>query len=334
MKPDCAAVLPVLGLPTRIEADDRALLDAALAGYAVWRGVTPSQGPAVVRLRVGWFFGDFDPGQGASAPSIVVEGSRLITRGTGMAGAADATTGVAECRVVASLAADPDRLAAELLDTLLLFLLTRRGRQPLHAAGLARNGAAAVLAAPSGVGKSTLALAAPRHGFRLLSDDAVYLDDGPALRVWGFPRAVHLAPATVAPAGRARPAPWAPAGSAGVSAAAGAPPLRFRNGRWKEAHPLAGAWATPPVTERGMLVLLERGTGRAAARRIDADVAVAEVLGRLDPGFDVFRATLARPLRRLAAGGAFRLTTSPDPDETLDLVGRLSEGSGETAAAD
>jgi len=355
-----SAELAVLGIRTRFVADDPLLLDAALAGYTAWRGVEPVPGEAGVRLRIAGLAGGLDVAGGP--PSISAVGARLIVRGPDMAAIANAMTGAGDAFVSAALAASPERLAAELLDTLLLFMLTRRDRQPLHAAGLVRNGVAALLCAPSGVGKSTLAVAAPAHGFRLLSDDSVYLESAAAdaaggLRVWGFPRAVHLAPHAPAAVEDSTNAIWVDAGFAEMVAAAGAgpgraidatslpaatsawaageparegrttgpPPLRFRNGRWKQAHSLPGAWASPPVAARGALFLLRRGNGRASTRRLRPDDAVAEVMKGLDPGFDAFRATLPPVLQRLTAAGAWQLTTSPDPAETLEVVGKVVE---------
>lgn len=309
----CAATLPILGLPIRFEAEDPALLAAALAAYAVWRRVPLSPPDATgVRLRIGWLGDDFTAPAVPVEPTIVVSGCRIGVYAPGLEGTADWVTGDAECRIAGRLAADPQRLASDLLDTLLLFMLTRRNRIPLHAAGIVRNGVAALLCAPSGVGKSTLAMAAVSHGFKLLSDDAVYLEslNAGGVRVWGWPRAVHVARAHIA----------AEAEAANIAAAL---PLRFRNGRWKHAHALPGTWADPPVAENGVVVMLERGTGSACARRADAGEAVSALLARLDPGFDVFLGTLAQPLRRLAAGGAWRLTLSSNTDESLLLVAEV-----------
>ncbi len=304
---DCAASLPILGLPVRFEAADPALLDAALAGYVMWRDVALSPPDAAgVSVRLTRLDADSSALEMVVEPTVLVSGSRIRVCAPGLEGVADWVTGEASCQVADWLVADPQRLAGDLLDTLLLFMLTRRNRVPLHAAGIVRNGVAALLCAPSGVGKSSLALAAVQHGFKLLSDDAVYLEslNGSGVRVWGWPRAVHVAPVPVSAAPDA-------------GGAAGALPLRLRNGRWKHAHALGDAWASPPVAERGVLFLLERADRRPCARRVEPDEAVSTLLAGLDPGFDVFRGSLPAPFGRLAAAGAWRLSLSPGSEETL-----------------
>jgi hypothetical protein len=72
----------------------------------------------------------------------------------------------------------------------LMELMERRGRYSLHAACLAREGRGALLAGPTGSGKSTLTLALLRAGLDFVSDDVVFLTDGGD--VLGFPDALGV----------------------------------------------------------------------------------------------------------------------------------------------
>ncbi|HEX2092268.1 MAG TPA: hypothetical protein VHG28_07685 [Longimicrobiaceae bacterium] len=287
------AELSLMGIPTCFEADHPELREAALAAYGVWPRGEGAGGPGAIRIRLG--LGSGEAGEGT--PEVRVEGARLVLAGGGMRGEADAGRREAVCIVPPDLLADPHRLAAEVLDTLVLFLLTRTGRVPVHATGVVLGETAVVLAGRSGSGKSTLALTALRAGLPVLSDDTVYVQTEPRLRVWGFPRPIHLLPdaKSVGP------------DDGGV--------LRQRGGRWKVAHP-AGEWTGEPVADRAVLVLLERG-GEVALRRIGAEDAVREVTASLEPGFDHFREQLPAAVRALAAGGAWRLTLSADPGAAL-----------------
>lgn len=60
----------------------------------------------------------------------------------------------------------------------------------LHAAALEVNGQALVLCGPSGAGKTTLALALVQRGFRLLTEEIVWIGDDGTVR--GLPRAIHI----------------------------------------------------------------------------------------------------------------------------------------------
>ncbi len=155
---------------------------AAADAYAGWRPADRTDGsPITVELAAG--------DEATSRPlEIEVEGPRLRLTGAGVDGWADARALTAACKVPRRLAERPDLLAGEVTDTVLLFLLTRSGRTPLHAAGVMCGRTAMLLAGPSGSGKSTLSLAAMARGLRILSDDTVYIQLQPRLRIWGFPR--------------------------------------------------------------------------------------------------------------------------------------------------
>lgn len=69
----------------------------------------------------------------------------------------------------------------------------------LHAAALVHpNGACAILAGGSGAGKTTTTLALLDAGFGYLGDDALFVTGDDPARIVAFPRAFHLAPATLA----------------------------------------------------------------------------------------------------------------------------------------
>ena len=282
-----------LGVPAVVIAEDPELLATARAAYADWMAEAPVDNPAMeIRLDVG------------SAPSdkvgfrIAVEGSRLTMAGDGIAGQADSATGRAQCLVPHSLVGDPAGLAA-VTDTVLLFLLARSGRTPLHAAGVMIGDRLVVLAGRSGSGKSTLAYAAVQSGLLILSDDTLYVQLEPRLRVWGWPRPIHLLP---------------------EDAPADARDTRLRAGRLKAIVPLPGSDTGARFAEEASLVLLERGD-RLAITPVDEASAVAG-LSKLEAGFDLLAAESATAVRALARGGAWRLTLDRDPGAAIELLHR------------
>lgn len=298
----------LMGIPVAVTADDPALLRATLGAYAGSSSAPPSEpagGTAAAGdeppLRLHLFLATEIGSWDEAALRVRVDEPRLTLSGAA-SGWADAARSEARCTVPPSLLGDPQRLAAEVLDTLLLFVVTRRGRVPVHASGVVAGGTAAVMAGPSGTGKSTLALAAHRAGLPVLSDDTVYVQPGPPLRVWGLPRPIHVYPHDAADHG----------GGA----------MRLRSGRWKRAVPLPAA---PPPAARAALFLLERGD-RAALHPVGAETAVERMMALLEPGFDDFRRELPGVVRALAAGGAWRLTLSADPADAVRLVQRALDG--------
>jgi hypothetical protein len=278
--------LAPLGVPTLVIADDPALLEAACATYADWLSEAPTAG-GMIELRL-------EQATGASnsvSDGIAVEGSRLTLSGPGFEGWADAERGRAACRMSPALAGDPAVLAAEIVDPLLLFLLCRTGRIPVHASGVILGETALILAGPSGSGKSTLALAAARRGLPVLSDDTVYVEMEPRLRVWGFPRPIHVF------------AKDAPDGAFGE---------RLRGGKRKLAVPLDLGCR---VSDTSVLIVLQRGDTLGLSA-----ITLEEALDRLsfwDPGFDLLADASASAIRALAGNGAWLLTLSHDPDAAL-----------------
>jgi len=86
-----------------------------------------------------------------------------------------------------------------------------RGIVQLHAAGVSRDGAALLVAGPSGAGKTTLCVALLARGWRLLGDDTVPLDVGTGLAL-PFPKPLRIKRADQWPRYRHlwRDVPWLP----------------------------------------------------------------------------------------------------------------------------
>ncbi len=290
--------------PVVMRSDDPALLAAAANAYAPWPHGRAGDGP-VIELELS--LGDAASGE---PTRLEVDGPRLRSVGAGLELWADAQALTGFCRVPPDLAAEPERLAGEALDTLMLFLLTRSGRTPVHAAGVMCDQTAVLLVGPSGSGKSTLSLAAMSRGLQILSDDTVYIQLQPCLRVWGFPRPLHVFPAD------------APGFISGT---------RLRAGKLKAVVPLTPGAATP-MAEQVAVVLLQRDD-QIRLDPIEASVAIG-ALARLEPGFDLLRRESAAAAAALTVAGAWRLTLAHDPGAAIDvLAARFGPGAASALAA-
>lgn len=281
-----------LGIPLRIELGrgaDRAAVSAACRG---WEGAAePGETPLRVRL-------ERDPGlSGTREPRVVVEGRSVRLTGPGAEGRAVVDARTASCAVSGGWFAAPERLRDEVLEPLVLFVLAHHDRTPLHASAFIAGGVAILASGPSGAGKSSLALAADRAGWPVLSDDTIYLQRQGRFRIWGLPRAAHLLP------GDSRDL---------------AAPTRTRNGQVKHAIPFGSTARGMVCADRATLCLLEHGS-RAALEPLDAAGALGR-LGPLEPGFDLFVRESAEAYGLLAANGAWLLTLSRDPAEAIALL--------------
>lgn len=281
-----------LDVPLVVIASDPPLLDSACAVLRNWPTVTPAEGPELQIV--------IERAETSSADvscEIGIEGSRLSLTGPVIYGWADAARGTASVRVPPVLASDPAMLAEQVIDPLLLFLLARSGRVPVHASGIIVGDRLAMLCGPSGSGKSNLALAAARRGLPVLSDDALYVQIGLPLRVWGLPRPLHLYPKD-APSGTFR--------------------LRERGGKTKAIVPLDEMGKARFHAEQPRLILLKRGIN-IGLDRLQDDEAMNELM-RLEPGFDLLGTQSEQAFQALLQHGAWRLTLSHNPDEAIALL--------------
>jgi hypothetical protein len=294
-----------LGIPLEVETNEPELLTAVAEACRGWED---DADPGVRALHLNLMLDDepYEMGE----PQIRVDGQYLKIEGGGIRASADADNGHAWCRVSARHLLDYGMLRRTLLDPVILFLVTRRGRAPIHAAGFLAGDLAILLAGPAGAGKSCLAMAAHQAGFRLLSDDTVYVSAAQGLRIWGIPSPIHLFPEDAPLSGRG--------------------PARFRNGKLKHAVSVRRT-QSPPVARRAALCVLDFGTS-AALRRIDQAEALHRC-GPLEAGFDLLQAPIEVALERLTRNGAWRLTLSPRPAEAIALLAdNLSALGGEAAA--
>lgn len=236
---------------------------------------------------------------GIGEVAIHADSSRMVLRGPGVIGRAEVGHGFADCAISAEYLENPAALRQEVLDPLVLMLLTRRDRTPLHAAAFIADGLAILLAGRSGAGKSCLARAADAAGFQVLSEDTVYVQLAPRLTVWGWPVATHLLP---------RDAPD-PSG-----------PTRLRGGTVKHVVPLRSASRCAIACNRAVLCLLSHAReGELALGPIPATEA-EDRLWPLDEGFDLLPGPIAKALARLAANGAWDLRLSADPAAAVRLL--------------
>lgn len=280
-----------LGVPLEVEVPEAVAVDAVVTACRGWEG--KSDGAAPLRIRV-----EVQPMLvGTGRAEMNVAGPVVVIRGPGVSAQAELEQGVAYCAVSSAYLDEPSALRQEVLEPLVLMLLTRRDRTPLHASGFVADGLAVLLAGPSGMGKSCLARAADLAGLQVLSDDTVFVQLAPRLKVWGWPNAAHLL---------AQDAPQA------------AGPTRSRKGKVKQIVPLRSASPAAISCDCAVLCLLSRG-GAPTLNRIPA-ASVEERLWPLDEGFDLLPGPIALAVASLSARGAWALSLSPDPTEAIELL--------------
>jgi hypothetical protein len=299
-------VVSILGIPVTFETDAAEILDAIRAAYdpADIMQAGPGPGPRV-RLVATTDFATTALGEPVSVN--LPAWHRLVVRWGGGEARADAIRGEAFARVGRGVA-DATGFREGVLDHLALFLVTNLDRHPLHAAGIERGGKAVLLVGSSGLGKSSLTYAAMRAGWRVLADDAVYVQREPYRRIWGIPRRIHL------PAEAVRHFPELEA----------ARPVRRPDGRRKIAVEIApSSRARAPWSGDVGLCLLSRSSVGLLPERLSPAEAVIEMRATLHGGFGRFADSLDDCVASLAGDGTcWRLPVTVAPAE---LARRLED---------
>ena len=305
--PSHAVTLPVLGIATRFETDAPRIIELVEEAFGVWRALAPDEAgdePEPVRIRIVVTDRvDGDEYHDAPIRHSMSDDLRFVARRKHRIAASDPARRRAVVCASAQLLADHARFRTDVLEAVVLALLSCYDRHPVHAAAVAHRGHALLLAAPSGTGKSTLAYACHAEGLDLLGDDHVRVQLAPSLRIWGWPARVRLFAETAARMGAAHVPAHAldPKGKAVVDARAGITASR--------------------LVARGVTVcLLSRDGGPLALEPIASADAARALEAQLAPGFDRFPARWPAVVRALTDRGGWRLNLTADPREGVRAV--------------
>jgi hypothetical protein len=313
--------LPVLGVRVRFESNSTTVLECVRETFGDWQALEErpdliGDELATVRIIV-----QDEPAPYAreSYQFRILPDGRVLRYMPGSFGVSDAERRSSITFVSPSHVADRAQFRFGLIESATVGLLTGLDRQPLHGAAVRSDDVAIILAGPSGTGKSTLVYALARAGFEVLTDDSVYLQLEPRVRVWGVPRFLHLSEES------RRFFPDLARYSTTLMA----------NGKRKiaiDAHS-RGFTAGLPVSEHAVLCALKRDSGPARIEPLDGAQLEAELLHNPEGGFDVFVKSIAPAIHALAELGGWRLHLGSDPNEAVPLVQSIVQMANERIAA-
>ncbi|PYP76059.1 MAG: hypothetical protein DMD35_19735 [Gemmatimonadetes bacterium] len=310
----CVVTLPVLGLPTRFATNEPAMLETVDDAFGVWRALAGHDAidrdverPVQVRIVV-----SADPEQndldrdGTPIHHHMSDDLRFAARSAGSFAASDPARRLATIHVTSALVADRARFRTEMLEAVVLALLSCYDRHPIHAAAVAHRGHAMLLAAPSGTGKSTLAYVCHAAGLDLLGDDHVRVQLAPSLRIWGWPSRVRLLADTAERIGASEQS------------------VQTTHGKRKTVIDARdGVRADRLVATGATVCVLARDGGPVALEPLDAELMARALEAQLAPGFDRFPARWPAVVHALTARGGWRLNLSNDARDALPIVREL-----------
>lgn len=270
--------------------------------------------PEILRVQVVVYDGSFDAADARTVHHICPDPVRVLVHGPGGMAIADPLRREALIYANDGLVRAEAHFRHNFLEAATLALVTHFDRQPIHAAAIVRDGHAVLLMGSSGAGKSTLAYLAGTSGLTVLSEDIVWIQLTPSVRVWGRPRSIHLL----------------------VDAETHFPELRREvvsrqpNGKHKMTVELGQLHdAQPAVADTVTVCLLQPGGTHARIARVESDELRQALMRDADAGFDRYPERRVECARMLAENGGWRLTLSRDPHDSLSLIQELLEPAGD-----
>lgn len=298
--------LPVLGVPVCFSCNSRyvrSLVEETFGGSSRTADDRTTPHPTL-RVRIVVRAGTEGAGAHANVVHSCPDETRVFVQSPGSQAISDPLRHESIAYVTTTLVADRALFRRDVLEAITYSLVSPFDRHPVHAAAIVRDGLAVLLAGPSGTGKSTLAYLAHRDGISVLSDDVVWVQMEPSLRIWGRPSSARLTADTLARFPELRNVsgsmPHADGEKSAVRLTMPGDPARF-------------------VAERAIVCILERGE-RASLERVSATTLAAALVSQLAPGFDRFPNRVDRVFSALTTGGGWRLTLSHDPREALPFL--------------
>jgi hypothetical protein len=305
-----AMELPVLGIGTRFETNSRYVHGVIEGAFGAWRAVDVQPDAAfeaALRVRVIVHDGTELVTGRAPVRHIWPDRTRTIVHSPGSVAIVDPAHGEAVAYVTTALAGDREHFRALVLEAMTLAALTSFDRHPVHAAAVRGDRRAVMLAAPSGTGKSTLAYLAHRAGLHVLSEDHVWIQRSPKLRLWGWPGPIHLREET----------------------RAGFPELALlRPSPRGEGEPRLAVHATSDAedvlfADDLTLCVLERGAGPVMLERMESGALATMLRGQIPAGFDRFPERQEDVIAAITRNGGWRLRLSKAPLDALPLLMRM-----------
>jgi hypothetical protein len=303
---------PVLGIRTIIKSDIIQVYKLAESRFGHWLNLSQidiSPNPPLIvtiyKSSISSFVSE------SSTIQYNVDKDILSADAAGVVFTADRRSGRAEAYVNPSLADLSDFFQKNILECMVLFLVTSTDREPLHASAVIRNQKALLICGNSGSGKTTLAYSLYKRGAYILSESSTYIASRNGFQLWGDPLGFNFEPGA----------------RVLFPELINIPEYRFPDGRIKISLklPMQGKWDRRKWSFSGNIVIVfpERKGGHQS--RI-SEISHADMLKRLtsnrESGFDLSD-TFVNIVSGLPVKGSYIIETGNDLLQTVEILESL-----------
>ena len=186
---------PVLGIRTIIKSDIKQIYQLAESRFGHWLNLSQiniSQNPPVTITIL-----KSSISSSVSRSSTIqfrVDKDFLSAHAAGVVFTADRRCGKAEAYLNPMIADLSDFFQINILECMVLFLVTSTDREPLHASAVIRNTTALLICGNSGSGKTTLAYNLYKRGADILAESSTYISSRNGFQLWGDPIGFNFEP--------------------------------------------------------------------------------------------------------------------------------------------
>lgn len=318
----------VLGLPVNFRTNSRRVLKMIGDGYRLRAtthevegeqldGTEPAPRPFVLHVQIVVYDGAPTSSDRAAIRHICPDPYRVLVHGPGGMAVVDPLRREALIYACDGLVSDRAKFRSEFLEAATLALATHFDRQPLHAAAIGNRGRTLLLMGPSGAGKSTLAYLARSAGFVVLSEDMVWAQLEPSLKIWSMPRAIHLLD-----------------GARSHFPELESEPVSLQsNGKLKMRLQLERDGEMSSPGDDVVICVLRPRCPFASVDALTTSELQHTLLLDPDSGFDRYPERRAACIRALSANGGWRLSLSDNAHEALPLLRELLRWSPRSSAS-
>lgn len=296
----------VLGLPVQLRTNSGGVLCMFTDAFGSGSGMDDATAPRL-HVQVVVHRGEGESTASRRVRHICPDASRVLMHCAGGIAISDPLRHEALVYASEALVHDATLFRHEILEAVVLALVTHFDRQPFHAAAIVHGERTVLLVGRSGAGKSTLAYLAQSTGLTTLSEDTVWIQLEPRLRVWSRLRGIHLLPDAAAH--------FAELHDARVA--------RRPNDKLKATVPTTQTAASSANDGSVTVCLLDPGGSAARLAPLDRDAMRAALTRDVDSGFDRYVERRAACVDALTEAGGWRLTLSSNPRDALPLLREL-----------
>ena len=304
---DYRTSFPFQGLQSEVKSNSPEVISSADEYFGIWSKLDSKYVDPIRKLLVNVIVHPGDLPDSKDDPFVyrAYENHFFAASGSNLY-VVDIDKGLATSFITPEIASERERFSYEILLSIFRVLATGFDRGPIHAGAVVFNGRPLLFIGGSGTGKSTLCYACVRRGFRLLTDEVVFVSIRDGLRVWSGSHYIRLCPESVNHFPELADMP-------SKIQVSGKPKIVID-------IKVLGSERISLSADNPVVFTLQRDDRESCRLEPISSKALTKALYEsIEPGFDLNR-QLSKVIRALASTEKYRLIVGRNPNNAIDLL--------------